>query len=48
MFFYVNNIFSNLNINEKKNECDFKICDRRNHENAFVKSFDKKNLCLKI
>ena len=47
MSFHVNNTFSNLNINEKKNECDLKRCDRRNHKNAFVKSFDKKEFLLK-
>ena len=47
MFFRVNNILSNLNNNEEKNKCNFKQCDRQNHENASVKSFDKEELLLK-
>ena len=47
MSFRVNDTFSNLNINEEKNECDFKRCDRRNHENASVKFFDKEESLLK-
>ena len=47
MFFRVNNILSNLNINEEKNECNLKQCDRRNHKNASVKSFNKKESLLK-
>ena len=45
--FRINDTFSNLKINEEKNECDFKRCDWRNHENAFVKSFDKEKSLLK-
>ena len=47
MSFRVNDILSNLNINEEKNECNLKRCDRRNHENTFVKSFDKEKSLLK-
>ena len=47
MSFRVNDTFSNLNINEEKNECDLKRCDRRNHENASVKSFDKEKSLFK-
>ena len=47
MFFRVNDTLSNLNINEEKNECDFKRCDRRNHENVSVKFFDKEEFLLK-
>ena len=46
MFFYINDTLSNLNINEEKNEYDFKQCNRRNHENASVKSFDKRESLL--
>ena len=47
IFFRINDTLSNLNINEKKNECDFKQCDRQNHKNVSVKSFDKEESLLK-
>ena len=47
IFFHVNDTLSNLDINEKKNKCDLKRCDRRNHENISVKSFDKEESLLK-